>query len=102
MLKSTLAAAILATATSFAVAQTGGAAATSTGVTEGASQANVSPAKAKTAKTTKAKKSMKSNTATGSSGTDGTTGATGTTAAGTDGQSTSGATKPAGDASMKH
>lgn len=50
------------------------------------------------------KKSDKSNMSTGSSGsmgtTGGVTGATGTTAAGTAGQATSGATKPAGDASM--
>lgn len=97
MLKSTIAAAILLTATSFAFAQTGDTATTPAGTTEGASQSNVAPHAAKTSKMDKSKKmskSMKADTTTGS-----TTGATGTTAAGTPGMTTSGATKPAADSS---
>lgn len=104
MLKSTIAAAILASVTSLAFAQTGGAAATSAGATEGASQNNVAPYEAKTTKHAKSKKMTKASTATGASGSAGSgtvTGATGTTAPGTAGETTSGATKPASD-TMKH
>lgn len=97
MFKSTIVAAILATATSFAVAQVGGAVATSSGATEGASQTNVAPAATKSSKHAKSKKSTKTSTAAGSSDMSApVTGATGTTAAGTPGMATSGATKPAG------
>lgn len=100
MLKFTIAAAILATATSFAVAQTGDTATTPAGTTEGASQSNVAPHAAKSTKSAKSKKMSKSTKADATSGS--VTGATGTTSAGTPGMTTSGATKPASDSSASH
>ncbi len=113
MRKSFIAAAILAAASSFAVAQTTapmnngpvvneGAAATS-----GTMDGTMAKTGKHTGKSSKSSKKMdKSSGSAGSSGAAGTTGSvtgtTGTTAAGTADQTTSGATKPAGDASMKH
>lgn len=101
MRKTILAATILAAASSFAVAQTTSPTTHGGVVNEGA--ASTSGTMSKPAKHTgkhmksSSKKSDKSSTPTGSSGT---TGTTGTTAAGTADQTTSGATKPAGDPSM--